>query len=475
MEIYKLPPQDLELERAILGAILIESQAMHTVLGIIPGPDAFYKESHQIIYSAILSLFKASQPIDAMTVMLALKKAGQLERVGGMVELAKFTDEVSSAANTEYHCRILQQLASKRLIIQACGSAVSKSYDDTSDPFEVLDKVQQAINRLTNGLSAKKEQTLDELLPLAFSEIEDSVGAGGITGVPSGFITLDEITGGWQKSDLIILAARPGAGKTTLAVNAARNAAVDFERPGILFSLEMSNMQLVKKMIASENKRTTSELVKGKIRSKEEAKQMARDSVKLYTKNFILDDTPGISINQIKAKCHKLKAERNIQWVVIDYLQLITPGQREGSREQEVSAISRALKVMAKELDVPVIALAQLSRSVETRGGDKRPILSDLRESGGIENDADMVIFLYRPEYYGITQDENGQSLIDRCEVLISKHRNGKVCIGEDALLLGCQMKYSKFFDLKGTPIPIPSNNVFFNNSAQTAPWDRDN
>lgn len=472
MELFKLPPQDLDLERAILGAIMIESQAMHTVLGILPGNEAFYKETHQVVYSAILSLFRQSLPIDMMTVVIELKRVGLLEKIGGAMFIAELTNEVSSAANIEYHCRILQQLASKRLIIQACGAAVSKSYDDTSDPFEVLDNVQKAINRLTNGLSAKKEQTLDELLPLAFTEIENSVGAGGITGVPSGFITLDEITGGWQKSDLVILAARPGAGKTTLALNAARNSAVDFERPVLFFSLEMSNMQLVKKIIASENKRTTSELVKGKIRSKEEARQMARDSIKLYTKNFILDDTPGISINQIKAKCHKLKAERNIQLVVIDYLQLITPGQREGSREQEVSAISRALKVMAKELDVPVIALAQLSRSVETRGGDKRPILSDLRESGGIENDADMVIFLYRPEYYGITQDENGQSLIDRCEVLISKHRNGKVCIGEDALLLGCQMKYSKFFDLKGEVVQIPSNSTFFNNSAQTAPWD---
>lgn len=471
-DIGKMPPQALDLERVVLGAIMIERDAMHIVMGLLSGPDVFYTTAHQLIYSAILALFRRSEPIDLRTVVMELRKEGKLQQVGGASVIADLTNQINSATNIEYHCRILQQFYIRRNVIASCSKAVHDAYDDTVGPFDLLDGVQKGINRMVNGLSVKREQTLNDLLPLAFQEIEDSIGAGGITGVPSGFITLDEITGGWQRSDLIILAARPGAGKTTLVLNAARNAAVDFNRPIIFFSLEMSSIQLTKKVIASENKRTTSELTKGKVRTKEEVKQMSVDSKSLYTSNFILDDTPGININQIKAKCHKLKAERGIEMVIVDYLQLITPGERAGNREQEIASISRALKVMAKELEVPVIALSQLSRAVETRGGDKRPQLSDLRESGSIEQDADMVIFLYRPEYYGIMQDESGNSLADRCEVIIAKHRNGKVCMGEDALLLGCQMKYSRFSDLQGDVVVKPISNRNFFESARTSEFE---
>ncbi|MES2732235.1 MAG: replicative DNA helicase [Bacteroidota bacterium] len=458
-EFGKLPPQAIELERVVLGAILIERECIHTVLGILAGSEVFYKPANQEIYTAILSLFKKGDPIDIKTVVFELRRVGKLEFCGGAYEITTLTGEVNSAANVEYHCRLLQQFYVKRCIIESCGRAITRGYDDTVDIFQLIDGVQKDLNKLVNGLSIKKEQTLESLLPIVFDEIDEAFGKGSITGVPSGFNTVDKITGGWQKSDLVIIAGRPGMGKTTFVLNAARNAVITFDRPVVFFSLEMNDRQLVKKMVATDSSRSTSELTKSKFQSREEIAQLRNETItSLSTPYFIIDDTPGINLNQIKAKCHKLKSEKNIQMVVVDYLQLIQgdTGGKAGIREQEISAISRGLKFLAKEIDVPVIALSQLSRAVETRGGDKRPQLSDLRESGSIEQDADMVIFLYRPEYYNVLQDDNGNSLIDRAEVLIAKHRNGKVCTGEEALLLGCQMKYSKFYDLEGEALVIP-------------------
>jgi replicative DNA helicase len=442
----KLPPQAIDLEEAVLGALMIEKDALSAVADILR-PESFYKESHQRIYNAILTLFANSDPIDLLTVTAKLRTLGELEFVGGAPYIMGLTTRVNSAANIEYHARIITQSSIKRELITISSEIQKEAFEDTTDVFQLLDKTEQALFRISESNIRKSFADMGALMRQALEELEQKKkNTDGLTGVPSGFSALDRITAGWQKTELIILAARPGMGKTAFVVSSLRNAAVDFNMAVAIFSLEMSSVQLVNRLISAEAEIESEKLRKGNLAPHEWA-QMHHRINRLTNAPIFIDDTPALSILELRAKCRRLKAQHDIQMIVIDYLQLMTGdtgGKASGNREQEIASISRSLKNLAKELDVPVIALSQLSRAVETRGGEKRPQLSDLRESGSIEQDADMVIFLYRPEYYGITQDETGNSVAGVGEVIIAKNRAGSL----DTVQLRFIGKYTKFGNL---------------------------
>jgi len=421
----KLPPQAIDLEEAVLGALMLEKNALTAVIDILKA-DSFYKEAHQKIFAAITSLFTKSEPIDILTVTTELRKSGELEIVGGAYYITQLTNRVASAANVEYHARIISQKHIQRELIRISSETIRDSYEDTSDVFDLLDRAESNLFKIAEGNIRKNYDSMSSLIGLAIKQIEKARDQkDGVSGVPSGFTELDRITSGWQKSDLVILAARPGMGKTAFVLSLARNTAVDFHKPVAIFSLEMSSLQLVNRLIASETELSAEKLKKGKLEN-HEWEQLNSQIGKLSEAPLFIDDTPALSIFELRAKCRRLKAQHDIQLIIIDYLQLMTAGgESKGNREQEISTISRSLKSIAKELDVPIIALSQLSRAVETRGGDKRPMLSDLRESGAIEQDADMVMFIYRPEYYNITEDEKGNSIAGIGQIIIAKHRNG--------------------------------------------------
>jgi replicative DNA helicase len=446
--IGKLPPQAIDLEEAVLGALMLERDALTNVVDILK-PESFYKEAHKVIYSAILELFSDSQPIDLLTVTNQLRKKGQLELAGGAFFITELTSKVSSAANIEYHARIVTEQAMKREIISIASEVQKDAFEDTTDVFELLDKMEQSLFEISEKNIRKNYADMRSILKEAIMELEAKKGQkDGLTGVPSGFTALDRVTSGWQKSDLVIIAARPAMGKTAFVLSVLRNAAVDHSRPVAIFSLEMSSVQLVNRLISAEAELDSEKIKKGSL-ADYEWEQLVHKTGKLSKAPLFVDDTPALSILELRAKCRKLKAQHDIQLIVIDYLQLMSGdtkgGGQGGNREQEIASISRALKKIAKELNIPVIALSQLSRAVETRGGDKRPQLSDLRESGAIEQDADMVMFLYRPEYYGITEDEEGHSTAGVGEVIIAKHRNGSL----DTVKLRFIGKYTKFADLE--------------------------
>ncbi|HYC30542.1 MAG TPA: replicative DNA helicase, partial [Chitinophagaceae bacterium] len=351
-----------------------------------------------------------------------------LEQIGGPAYLAELTNRVASSANVEYHSRIIIQKYIQRELIRVSAEVIKDSYEDTTDVFDLLDKTEKNIFAITDQNLRRGHEEMSHLLTKALKEISDiRSNDGGFTGVPSGFSALDRITHGWQKSDLVIVAARPAMGKTAFVISMARNAAVDHNIPVAVFSLEMNALQLAKRLISSEAEIDGSKIRTGEMADHEWQQLNARID-RLAEAPIYIDDTPALNVFELRAKCRRLKASHNIQMIIIDYLQLMqgsAEGNKNGNREQEISHISRSLKVIAKELNVPVIALSQLSRAVETRGGDKRPVLSDLRESGSLEQDADMVCFLYRPEYYGFHQDNDGMSLENVGEVIIAKHRNG--------------------------------------------------
>lgn len=440
----KLPPQALDLEEAVLGALMLEKNALNAVVEFLK-PEHFYVEAHKEIYTAIIELFKSSEPVDMRTVVNQLRKHGKLELVNGAYYIAELTSKVSSAANIEYHARVIIEMAIKRELIQIASQIHHNAYEDTTDVFELLDKTEQSIFEISDSNLRKNYDNMRNLMARAIQELQVlKEHKDGLTGVPSGFTALDRVTSGWQKSDLVIIAARPGMGKTAFVVSALRNAAVDFKIPVAIFSLEMASIQLVNRMISAEAELESEKIKKGNL-ADHEWKQLVHKTAKLTTAPIFIDDTPALSILELRAKCRRLKAEHGVQLVVIDYLQLMK-GDQGGNREQEIASISRALKGIAKELNVPVLALSQLSRGVETRGGDKRPQLSDLRESGSIEQDADIVMFLYRPEYYKITVDEDGMPTQGVGEVIIAKHRNGST----DNVKLKFIGKYTKFADLDG-------------------------
>ncbi len=420
----KLPPQALDLEEAILGALMLEKNALTAVVEFLR-PEHFYTEQHKEIYNAIIDLFKASEPVDMRTVVAQLRKTAKLEVVGGAYYIAELTSKVSSAANIEYHARIIIEMAIKRDLIQIASQIHHDAYEDTTDVFELLDKTEQNIFQISDSNLRKNYDNMKSLMFRAIQELQEKKNhKDGLTGVPSGFSRLDRVTSGWQKSDLVIIAARPGMGKTAFVVSALRNAAVEFKIPVAIFSLEMASLQLVNRLISAEAELESEKIKKGNL-AEFEWQQLVHKTTSLSSAPIFIDDTPALSILELRAKCRRLKAEHNVQLIVIDYLQLMKGEAGSGNREQEIASISRALKGIAKELSVPVIALSQLSRGVETRGGDKRPQLSDLRESGSIEQDADIVMFLYRPEYYKISVDEEGMPTQGMAEVIIAKHRNG--------------------------------------------------
>ncbi len=449
----KLPPQALDLEEAVLGALMIEKDALSSVVDILK-PETFYKEAHQRIYQAILTLFGNSDPIDLLTVTNQLRKTGEIEIIGGGGFVAELTFRVNSAANIEYHARIVSEQALKRALIAMSSVILRDAYEDTTDVFELLDRTEQQLFKISESNIKKNYADMSTIVRMALNELETKKNQEGLTGVPSGFTNLDRVTSGWQPTELIILAARPAMGKTAFVVSALRNAAVDHGKPVAIFSLEMSAVQLVNRLISAEAEIDSEKIRKGTL-APHEWTQLHHKIQRLTEAPIFIDDTPALSILELRAKCRRLKAQHDIQMVVIDYLQLMsgdTSGKMGGgNREQEIASISRALKNLAKELNVPVIALSQLSRAVETRGGDKKPQLSDLRESGSIEQDADMVCFLYRPEYYNITADENGNSTAGIGEVIIAKNRSGSL----DTIQLRFISKFTKFCDLDSYFEPV--------------------
>ena len=424
----RIPPQAVDLEEVVLGALMLEKEAVNAVIDIL-SPEVFYKEAHQIIFAAIKDLFTKSEPIDILTVTNHLKSTGDLEAVGGPYYISQLTNRVVSSANIEYHSRIILQKHIQRQLIQISSETIKDAYED------------------------RNYDQMPDLVKLAIDDIEKAKNAGSeLRGVPSGYTELDRITQGWQKSDLIILAARPSMGKTAFALNMARNAAVDFGKPIAFFSLEMSSKQLVTRLISSETSLTADKLRSGQL-AEYEWQQLNTKVSPLVNAKLYIDDTPQLSVFDLRAKCRRLKQQHDIQMVFIDYLQLMTAKtEKNGNREQEISNISRSLKSLAKELDIPVLALSQLSRSVESRPGSKKPILSDLRESGAIEQDADMVIFIYRPEYYGLSENEEHESTKGKAVINIAKHRNGKLgdvnlrFVGQYARFEDLEQDYTKSF-----------------------------
>lgn len=448
----KLPPQARDLEEAVLGALMLEKNALNAVVEFLK-PEHFYADAHREIYQSIIDLFKASEPVDMRTVVNQLRKNAKLELVGGAYVIAELTAKVSSAANIEYHARVIIEMAIKRELIQIASQIHHDAYEDTTDVFELLDKTEQSVFEISDSNLRKNYDNMRNLMARAIQELQVLKDhKDGLTGVPSGFTALDRITSGWQRSDLVIIAARPGMGKTAFVVSALRNAAVDFKMPVAIFSLEMASVQLVNRMISAEAELEGEKIKRGNLADHEWA-QLVHKTSRLSSAPIFIDDTPALSILELRAKSRRLKAEHNVQLIVIDYLQLMR-GEQGGNREQEIASISRALKGIAKELNVPVLALSQLSRGVETRGGDKRPQLSDLRESGSIEQDADIVMFLYRPEYYKITVDEEGMPTQGMGEVIVAKHRNGSTGTAK----LKFVGKFTKFADFDA---PASHDNPF--------------
>jgi replicative DNA helicase len=440
----RIPPQATDLEEVVLGALMLEKEAVNEVIDIL-SPEAFYLDKHQKIFAAIKALFGKSEPIDILTVTNELKQRGELEMVGGAYYIAKLTNRVVSAANIEYHARIIMQKHIQRQLILLSSDMIHEAFEDTTDVFDLLDKAENNLFQISENNLRRSYDSMQDLVSKAIKEIQNAKNADDkLRGVPSGYTELDRITQGWQKSDLIILAARPSMGKTAFALNLARNAAVNFNRPVAFFSLEMSSVQLVTRLISTETSLTADKLRSGDL-AEYEWQQLNTKVTPLTDAPIFIDDTPQLSVFELRAKCRRLKQQHDIQMVFVDYLQLMTAkGDRGLNREQEISTISRSLKSLAKELEIPVLALSQLSRSVEQRPGSKKPILSDLRESGAIEQDADMVMFIYRPEYYKEGMDDEnkpkGYTIID-----IAKHRNGK--LGEVELRFVGQ--YARFEELE--------------------------
>ncbi len=443
----KLPPQAVDLEEAVLGALMLEKDALSAVIDILK-PEIFYKDSHQKIFQAIQVLFIKSSPVDILTVTAQLRQQGDLEMVGGAYYITELTNRVASAANIEYHARIISQKYIQRELIKISTEIINNAYEDTTDIFDLLDSAEKNLFEIAQNNLRRDSRKMDDIIRESLDSIEklkDKVD--GLTGVASGFTALDRITSGWQPSDLVIIAARPAMGKTAFVLSCARNAAVQFNKPVVVFSLEMSSVQLVNRLISGETEIEQEKIRKGNL-AEWEWQQLHSKIGRLTEAPLFIDDTPALNIFEFRAKCRRLKAQYDIQLIIVDYLQLMhgKGDSKSGNREQEIGSISRALKSVAKELNVAVIALSQLSRAVENRpGSSKRPMLSDLRESGSIEQDADMVLFLYRPEYYGLEEDEQGRSTAGIGEVIIAKHRNGEV----GTVPLRFVGKYVKFVDLE--------------------------
>ncbi|MGB0427861.1 MAG: replicative DNA helicase [Flavobacteriales bacterium] len=441
----KLPPQALDMEKGVLGALMIDREALNEVVDIL-SHDAFYSPKHQLIYETIIELFGNSQPIDLLTIGHHLEKKGALNQAGGKAYLIDLTQKVTSSAHIEYHARIILQKYLQRQLIHVSSEIIDEAFDEKTDVLELLDSAESKLYEIANGNIKKSFDTSQNLVKQAIKQIEEISNKEGLSGIATGFTLIDKLTAGWQPSDLVIIAARPGMGKTAFVLSMARNMAVQFNHGVAVFSLEMSSVQLITRLISSETGLSSEKLRKGNLESHEWTQLMNKVEA-LENAPLFIDDSPAISVFDLRAKCRRLVSQYDVKVIVVDYLQLMTAGGKGGNREQEISTISRSLKGIAKELSVPVIALSQLSRAVETRTGSKRPLLSDLRESGAIEQDADIVSFIYRPEYYGdeVWDDPEESSCIGQAEFIIAKHRNG----GLDNLRLKFTGKFARFDDLE--------------------------
>lgn len=443
----KVPPQAPELEEAILGAIMLEKDKLAEVLEIIQSPECFYGPANQKIYASIRRLFDKGMPVDLLTVTEELRKSDELELVGGPYYLTNLTMNVVSSAHVESHARIVMEKFIQRELIRISGEIIGSAYEDSTDVFDLLDKAESNLYEITDNHLRKNFTSLKDVLVRTVQEIEEAKNKkDDLTGVPTGFTDLDKLTSGWQKTDLIILAARPAVGKTAFCLNLTMNAAMHAGEPFpvAFFSLEMGAGQLVKRMLAAVTEVSMDAITKGRMQEHEFV-QMTQRMNKLATAPIFLDDQAALNIFELRAKARRLKQKHDIKLIVIDYLQLMQGSiEKGGNREQEISKISRDLKQLAKELEVPIIALSQLNRSVESRKESKVPQLSDLRESGAIEQDADMVMFLYRPEYYGINNDEMGQPIEGETHIHVAKHRNGST----DTVKVRFIKEYQKFTDM---------------------------
>ena len=423
----KLQPQALKVEEAVLGALMLEKDAYSQVSEIL-NADIFYDYKHQLIFTAIQELALKQEPIDILTVANQLAADGVLEQVGGPYYISTLTENIGSAAHVEYHAKIIAQKALARQLIQYAGKISSGAYDETTDIPTLMQTAEAELFQLSQNNIKKDTQQIDPIIDEAIKKIQEAANRDeGISGLPSGFTELDNITSGWQNTDLIIIAARPAMGKTAFVLSMVKNMAVNYKIPVGMFSLEMSNLQLVNRLLQN-----TCEIVGDKIKSgrlsDEEWTQLTTRIKDLQGAPIFVDDTPSLSVFELRTKARRLVKEHGVKIIMIDYLQLMNAsGMQFGSREQEVSNISRSLKGLAKELNIPIIALSQLNRSVENRQNGSRPQLSDLRESGAIEQDADMVCFIHRPEYYKVYEDEKGNDVRGLAEIIIAKHRNGKV------------------------------------------------
>ncbi len=425
-ETGKLPPQSPDLEEAVLGAMMIDKDACNAVIDILK-PECFYNDAHQKIYAAIIELYKNMQPIDMLTVKDELIKLKQLDEVGGPAYLARITTRIASSAHVEFHARIIIQKYIQRELIRIANEILKESYSDEKDVDDLLDDSQTKLFNLSYGTVRREAQSIDTIIHEAIEQIRDaSKREDKLSGIPSGFVSLDRVTSGWQKSDLVVIAARPSMGKTAFVLTMARNIAVEHDIPVAFFSLEMSSVQLIQRLISAETEIDSHKIRTGEL-TNEEWTRLESKIKNLEKAKIFIDDTPAINIAALRAKARRLVAQQGVKLIIIDYLQLMTAQVNDksvGTREQEVSSISRSLKALAKDLNVPIIALSQLNRSIETRSGTKRPQLSDLRESGAIEQDADLVIFIHRPEKYGLDDETTAHGL---AHIIIAKHRNGAV------------------------------------------------
>ncbi len=422
----KLPPQATDLEEAVLGALMLQKDAILEVIAILTS-EVFYEPRHQKIYNVIQSLYTQSNKIDILTVTAGLRSSGELEMIGGAYYITELTERVASAANIMEHARIVYQKFLQREMIRISTDTIQSAYDDTTDVFEMIDKNQSDISSMMSRIQGASVVDVSDIISDEIISL-DQPKVDGLVGVGSGFTDLDSITNGWVKPNLIIIAARPAMGKTAFMLNCARNAALQYDCPGIIFSLEMSKEQLGQRLLAAETEILLDKIIKRDLTDEDRSQIHSATSKILESNKLFIDDTPAIPLLELRAKVKRAHQKYGIKWFMVDYLQLMRGSleKKNGNREQEISSISAGLKALCKELNIAGIALSQLSRAVESRpGGSKRPQLSDLRESGAIEQDADQVLFLYRPEYYGLTEDEDGNPTRGIGEVIIAKNRHG--------------------------------------------------
>lgn len=441
----RVPPQAQEVEQAVLGAMLLDREAIGKAIELLD-ESCFYGPAHQKIFSAIISLYDRGEPADLLTLTQELTRRKQLDQIGGRLYVINLVEGVATSANIEYHCRIVLEKSTLRKLIQTSTDVITKCYNESEDVSTVLDSAEQRIFDISEKRIKHGFVPLSDILPHTFESI-DRIKEGHITGLPTGFLELDGLTAGLQRSDLIVVAGRPSMGKTSLCLSLMENIAVENKIPVAIFSLEMEKNQLANRMLCSRARISSHKMRSGRL-SDHEWTNLSIAVGPLSEAKIFVDDTPGMGVLEMRAKARRLKAKENIGLLVVDYLQLMQGARGTESRQQEIAMISRALKGLAKDLNVPVIACSQLSRAVETRGGERRPQLADLRESGAIEQDADLVVFIYRPELYGIKSIDFKKDKIPSdgiAEIIVAKHRNGPT----GSVLLSFVKQYARFENLE--------------------------